>query len=156
MRDRFLGGLLPAVADRDVRCVLTVGRGTDLDALPPVPSNVTVVPFLPQRPLLTRASIAISHGGLDTLLDIAQARLPHVTIPLHSYDGHVNGQRIEAIGAGRAVTGPDVTPAVVGAAIDEVTDNPVVDTAVSQLADAIEALQSTHEVVTHLQTASRV
>jgi|GEM_PF-6505724 len=52
MRDRFLAGLLPAIADRDVRCVLTVGHDTDLDALPPVPANVTVAAFLPQRPLL--------------------------------------------------------------------------------------------------------
>jgi hypothetical protein len=155
MRDRFLGGLLPAVAERDVRCVLTVGRSTDLDALPPVPDNVTVAPFLPQRALLERAALAVSHGGLNTVLDVAAARVPHVVIPLHAYDGHVNASRVEALGAGRSVTGEVVTPGAVGAALDDLTRDETAAAAAGRLADALEALPAPHEVVSHLEWAAR-
>lgn len=154
MRDRFLGGLLPAIADLDVRCVLTVGRQTDLDALPPVPTNVTVAPFLPQRPLLERAALAVSHGGLNTVLDISQARVPHVVIPLHSYDGHVNAHRIQALGAGRAVTGPHLTPEHVGGVVDAVLGDTAVEAAVHRLADAIEQLPDLAHAVRHLELLS--
>ncbi len=151
MRDRFIAALLPAIAARDVRCVLTVGRDTDLDALPPLPPNVTVAAFLPQRSLLARADLAVSHGGLNTLFDITSARIPHVVIPLHSYDGHVNAQRVDALGVGRAMTGPAVNPTAVGAAIDELTQDDTARAAVDRLADELEALPAVHQVVANLE-----
>lgn|GEM_PF-5683564 len=78
-----------------------------------------------------------------------------MVIPLHSHDGHVNAARVEALGVGRAVTGPTVTPSAVGAAMDELFDNAAVTAEVDRLADAIDALPSARQVVTDLEACSR-
>lgn len=151
MRDLFLGALLPALAQLDVRCVLTVGRHTDLDAVPTAPDNVTIAPFLPQRPLLAMADLAVSHGGLNTLLDVAVAGVPHVVVPLHAGDGHWNAARIAALGVGRSLTGPSVTPAAAATAIDDVLGDIEAMAAARRLAEEVGALPAPDDVVPRLE-----
>jgi len=155
MRERFLGALLPAMAERDVRCVLTVGQRTDLAALPDPPDNVTIAPFLPQRALLALAAVAVSHGGLNTTLDIAAARVPNVVVPLHAADGHWNAARVQQLGAGRSLAGPELTAAGLAAAIDGLLDDADAAVAAMRLGDAVAALPPPAEVVDRLEAAAR-
>ena len=151
MRDRFLDALLPALAELDVRGVLTVGRDTNLDALPAVPDNVMVAPFLPQRPLLAVVDLAVSHGGLNTMLDVSAAGLPHLVIPLHAADGHWNAARIDALGVGRSLTGPSVTPSAVATTIGDLLGDPGATTAAARLAEEVAALPAPREVMHQLE-----
>ena len=154
MRDRFLGAVLPAMAELDVRCVLTVGRGTDLGALPEAPDNVTIAPFLPQRALLALAALAVSHGGLNTTLDVAAARVPHVVVPLHAADGHWNAARVQQLGAGRSLSGPALTAPGLAAAIDELLGDADAAMAAMRLGDAVAALPAPADVVDELEATA--
>lgn len=150
MRDRFLEAVLPALAQLDVRCVLTVGPHTDLDALQPASDNVTLASFLPQPPLLAAASLAISHGGLNTTLDVAAAGLPHVLVPLHASDGHWNAARIVALGVGRSLTGPSIPPCAAADAIRDLLSDTAARDAARQLAGEVAALHAPDDIIPKL------
>lgn len=52
----------------DTQVVLSVGKNIDPDDLRPIPSSVIMVNTAPQIELLKRASLCITHAGLNTVL----------------------------------------------------------------------------------------
>src|SRR5215472_9169274 len=61
--------ILEAVSEfPDMQVVLSVGRNVDPNDLGPVPTNTIVVSSAPQIELLTRATLCITHAGLNTTL----------------------------------------------------------------------------------------
>ncbi len=68
-----------------IQVVLSVGYNVDLDDLGPIPSNTIVVNSAPQIELLKRASLCITHAGLNTALEALAQGVPMVAIPI-GYD----------------------------------------------------------------------
>jgi MGT family glycosyltransferase len=58
-----------------------------------VPSNVIVVPFVPQFEVLKRASLALTHAGINTVKDCLYFGVPMVPVPLFN-DQPGNAARI--------------------------------------------------------------
>jgi MGT family glycosyltransferase len=79
-----------------------VGRDLDLDALPDVPENVHVEPWVPQQDVLAHASAAVVHGGSGSTLGALAAGVPLVVVPLFA-DQPQNARRVHEVGAGIAV-----------------------------------------------------
>ena len=65
--------------------VLSVGENLAVDELGPIPSNVIVVRAAPQIELLKRATLCITHAGLNTALECLGQGVPMVAIPI-GYD----------------------------------------------------------------------
>ena len=65
-----------------VQLVLSTGKNVDINALRPLPANAIVAPSLPQVELLSRASICITHAGINTVLEALSAGVPLVAIPV--------------------------------------------------------------------------
>lgn len=55
--------------------------------------------FVPQRAALARASVVISHGGLNTVMDALLARTPLLVLPL-AFDQHGAAARVVHAGVG--------------------------------------------------------
>src|SRR6476646_3982474 len=55
-----------AARHRNVQLVLSIGGCLDLDQIGPLPGNAVVVRHAPQLELLKRASVCITHAGLNT------------------------------------------------------------------------------------------
>jgi MGT family glycosyltransferase len=96
------GAALAAVADLPVRALLTVGRDLDMEALPEIPDNVHVEPWVPQQDVLRHAAAAVVHGGSGSTLGALAAGVPLVVIPLFA-DQPYNARRVHEVGAGIAV-----------------------------------------------------
>jgi MGT family glycosyltransferase len=62
--------------------VLSVGANLNLDELGAIPSNVIVARYAPQIELLKRATLAITHAGLNTVLESLGQGVPMVAIPI--------------------------------------------------------------------------
>lgn len=127
---------LEALAGLDVRALLTVGHGTDLDALGPVPANVHVERWVPQADVLAQAAAVVCHGGSATTLGVLAAGLPQVVVPLFA-DQPYNAARVEATGAGVVVRPPD--PGQLAAALDRVLADPSFGAAAAGLAGEMHA-----------------
>ncbi|HEV2309345.1 MAG TPA: nucleotide disphospho-sugar-binding domain-containing protein, partial [Acidimicrobiia bacterium] len=96
--------LLDAVADLDVRVLLTVGRVFDAAALGSVPRNVHVEAWVDQATVLSLARAVVCHGGSGTLLGALAAGVPLVVVPVFG-DQVDNGRRVAAAGAGVVADG---------------------------------------------------
>jgi MGT family glycosyltransferase len=67
---------------KDLQLVLSVGDQLDPKQIGPVPSNAIIAKRAPQLELLKRASVCITHAGLNTVLESLTQGVPQVAIPV--------------------------------------------------------------------------
>jgi UDP:flavonoid glycosyltransferase YjiC (YdhE family) len=89
------------------RVLLTLGEAGDPTALGPVPANVHIERWWPQREVMPHAALVVGHGGFGTTQAALVAGVPQVAIPLFSSDQFANAERLQAVGAGVALAGPN-------------------------------------------------
>ncbi|MET7395843.1 nucleotide disphospho-sugar-binding domain-containing protein [Dactylosporangium sp. NPDC005572] len=75
-----LGILLAALADLDAEIVATV-PGPERERLGRLPANVRTVPWVPLAALAPTCAAVVNHAGPGTLLTVALAGVPQVTVP---------------------------------------------------------------------------
>lgn len=92
-----------ACADLNVQLVMSLGGGLDPETLPNLPGNPLVVTYAPQLELLQKASLAITHAGLNTTLEALSYGVPMVAIPITDDQPGV-AARIVWTGAGELIT----------------------------------------------------
>lgn len=85
-----------ACADLDVQLVIA---GRSPESLGPLPENVIAAAYAPQLELLAKASLTLTHGGLNTVLDSLSCGVPMVLVPL-TYEQPAIAVRVARIGAG--------------------------------------------------------
>ncbi|MEN9568248.1 MAG: hypothetical protein RLZZ69_3444 [Cyanobacteriota bacterium] len=71
-----------ACTNLDAQLVISLGGGLDPEALPNLPGNPLVVKYAPQLELLEKASLNITHAGLNTTLESLSYGVPMVAIPI--------------------------------------------------------------------------
>jgi len=67
---------------KDLQLVLSIGEQMDPQQLGPAPKNAIIVKRAPQIDLLKRASVCITHAGLNTVLESLAQGVPQVAIPV--------------------------------------------------------------------------
>jgi zeaxanthin glucosyltransferase len=70
---------------KDLQLVLSIGDQLDPRQLGPAPKNAIVINRAPQLDALKRASVCITHSGLNTVLESLAQGVPQVAIPV-AYD----------------------------------------------------------------------
>src|ERR1700722_16318224 len=101
--DSIYKTILPAVGRiSEIQVVLAKGSNIELADLGPIPSNVIVVERAPQLELLKRATLSITHAGLNTALESLAYGVPMVAIPI-SYDQFGVAARIAYHGVGESL-----------------------------------------------------
>lgn len=90
-----------ACVDLEAQLVISLG-GASLEGLPALLGNPIVVSYAPQLALLERASVAITHAGMNTALECLTYGVPMVAIPITNDQPGV-AARIAWIGAGEIV-----------------------------------------------------
>lgn len=108
-RADFFRTAFAAVADGPWQVIASIGRHLREEALGPIPRNVTVRDFVPQLEVLSRASLCITHGGMNTTSEALWFGVPLLVFPQHG-DQHLVAARVVECGAGLRITPPDVEP----------------------------------------------
>jgi zeaxanthin glucosyltransferase len=67
---------------KGVQLVLSIGDQLEPEQIGPVPGNAIIVKRAPQLELLKRASVCITHSGLNTVLESLAQGIPQVAIPV--------------------------------------------------------------------------
>ena len=121
----FYRDAIAALARLPLRLLVTVGHGTDIGALGPLPADVRVEGWVPQAAVLAHAAAVVCHGGYGTTLGALAEGVPLVLLPLFSSDQWHNAERVAELGAGVMLAGvprgtveppgPDVLAALPGA-----------------------------------------
>ena len=97
---RFLSSVLAAARQRtDWQWVISTGESAYQDALQRAPSEAVVVPYAPQLGLLSRASVMVTHAGLNSLKEALWHAVPLAALPC-MLDQKGNAARIAYHGLG--------------------------------------------------------
>src|SRR5262249_50519406 len=116
--------IVAAVAkNRHLQLVLSIGDQIDPKQIGPVPNNAIVVKQTPQLELLKRATVCITHAGLNTVLESLAQGVPQVAIPI-TYDQPGVAARIAHKGTGVVTSLDKLTTDDLGLLLDEVLTNP--------------------------------
>lgn len=107
----------------EAQVVLSIGNNMDPDDLGEIPANTIVVRKAPQIELLKRASLCITHAGMNTALESLAQGVPMVAIPI-GVDQPGVAARIAYHGAGEFVEVPDVTAEKLSELVRAVLNNP--------------------------------
>jgi MGT family glycosyltransferase len=112
LQNRQLGvfeAIAAACEGLDAQLVISLGGSATPEALPQLPGNPLVVGFAPQLELLPKASLTITHAGMNTTLESLNNGVPMVAIPITNDQPGV-AARIAWAGCGEVVPlkGPNV------------------------------------------------
>lgn len=141
-----------AAAGLPIQLVLSLGSGLTRAELGPLPGNPLVVSYAPQRQLLERAALMITHAGMNTALDCASLGVPMVAIPI-THDQPNIAQRIVYHRCGEMVTLADLTPATLAQAIQQVLTSDTYRLNAQQMAAAISQLNGRHNASNIIEQA---
>jgi zeaxanthin glucosyltransferase len=102
--------------------VLSVGGQVNPEEIGPLSSNTILVKRSPQLELLKRASVCITHAGLNTVLESLSQGVPQVAIPV-SLDQPGVAARIAEKETGLFVPVKDLTVSRVSLVLDQVLND---------------------------------
>jgi MGT family glycosyltransferase len=120
--DHLYQVILDACAELPMQVVLTLGRENGI--MPKrIPANAKVLGFGPQLALLKRASLVITHAGLNTTLESLTQGLPMVALPIANEQPGI-ASRIRHTGVGEWLAIRRLTPARLRAMVHQVMTNP--------------------------------
>jgi len=103
----------------DAQLVISLGGGTTPESLPPLPGNPIVVGYAPQLELLQKATLTITHAGMNTTLESLSNGVPMVAIPVANDQPGV-AARIAWTGVGEVVSLKELSVSKVRSAIGKV------------------------------------
>jgi MGT family glycosyltransferase len=104
---------------KDVQIVLSLGDHVDPKEIGPLPTSAITVKYAPQLELLRRASLCITHAGLNTVLEALAQGVPQVAIPVINDQPGV-AARIAAKKTGLVAPLKELTTARLSRLVDEV------------------------------------
>ena len=105
------------------RVVLATGNAVNVAELGPVPDNFIVRPSVPQLEVLERASVFVTHGGANSLMESFAYGVPVVVLPQMA-EQPINAARSEELGLGLALQKESVTVERLREAVARVAGEP--------------------------------
>jgi zeaxanthin glucosyltransferase len=128
--------IVDAAERKGHQLVLAIGHNLDREKIVAHADNTVIVHHAPQLRLLERATLCITHAGLNTALEALSAGVPMVAIPVAN-DQHGVGARIQYTGCGQVVPLAEVSPERLRQAIQAVLFESSYQENARQLATAI-------------------
>lgn len=99
----FFRACCDAFGQSDWQVLMAVGSPFAEEVLGPIPANVLIQAFVPQLEILPRATLFITHGGMNSVNEALSYNVPLVVIP-HGADQAWVAKRVEALGAGLTIS----------------------------------------------------
>jgi len=108
-----------AFEQSDYQVVMSIGKHTTREQLDPTPENFMVCQSVPQLELLQRATLFITHAGMNSTNVALYYGVPLPAIP-QATDQHYIARRIEQSGAGIRLSPKQVTASRLRNSADEI------------------------------------
>jgi MGT family glycosyltransferase len=104
----FFRACFAAFEREDLQVIMSIGPNVSKEDLGVPPSNVIVKNHVPQLEVLQRASVFVTHGGMNSVSESLAYGVPVVAVPQMGEQAIV-GRRVEELGAGLYVAKDEAT-----------------------------------------------
>jgi UDP:flavonoid glycosyltransferase YjiC (YdhE family) len=131
--------VLEAVAPLDVDALLTVGPAIDPGSVERPPTNVRIERYIPQRFVLARSALLVSHAGSGAMLGAASRGIPQLCLPI-AVDQFENADFVSAAAIGLTLEPHEVEPTTLRDAIQRLLDDPSFMDRANSIANEIAAM----------------
>jgi MGT family glycosyltransferase len=118
----FYKACFSAFRDEPVRVIMSIGTNVSEAALGEPPPNVVVKPHVPQLEVLERASVFLTHGGMNSVSESLYHGVPVVVAPQMAEQAMI-GHRAEELGAGMCLAKDRMTPEHLRAAVNRLVSD---------------------------------
>ncbi len=122
-RPDFFRSCLAAFANLEADVIISVGNKIDIEALGPPPGNCNLARYVPQIEVLRRASVFVTHGGMNSVNEGLYHHVPLVVVPQMAEQALV-GRCVQQAGAGICLNSAGVAPDVLRSAVSQVLREP--------------------------------
>jgi MGT family glycosyltransferase len=146
----LLEAILAGMGGGDVNLILASGRGHDPARFGPQPSHVHIEPYVPQRLLLSRCDLFISHGGFNGVKEALSLGVPLVVIPIHG-DQFYCAERCADLGVARVIDPDNRTPESIARAAATVLGDPRYRTSAAEFQAEMAAMPGPERAVELLE-----
>ncbi len=102
LKRQIFHSIATACEGLDAQLVISLGAGSSVEDFQDLPGAPLVVEYAPQLELLKQAKMAITHAGLNTVLESLSNGVPLVAIPI-TFDQPGVAARVKWTGAGKVV-----------------------------------------------------
>lgn len=122
LQNRLIGvfqDIAAACEDLEAQLVISLGGSAKPESLPPLSGNPLVVEYAPQLEILEKATLMITHAGMNTTIECLMNGVPMVAIPVANDQPGV-ASRIAWSGCGEAIPLKKLTVPRLKAAIAKV------------------------------------
>ncbi len=139
-----------ALAELDVRLLVTVGPSGDPAAIGEQPSHVRVERFVPQTLVLDQCDVVASHGGSGTVLATLGLGIPQLCLP-QGADQFLNAAAIAAAGAGLGLVPADASADAIADAVKRLLGEQSFRDTAAQVSETIASMPGPDEVAVALE-----
>lgn len=136
----------------EAQLVISLGGSATPEALPNLPGSPLVVAYAPQLDLLKKATLTITHGGMNTTLECLNNGVPMVVIPIANDQPGI-ATRVSWSGCGEAIPIKKVTAAKLRTAIQAVLTQKAYKQNALRLQTAIQQAGGTKRAVDIIEQA---
>jgi MGT family glycosyltransferase len=128
---------LIAEACADINAQLVIATGGARRMVGDLPGTPLVVDYAPQLQILSRARLAITHAGLNTVMQSLAVGVPMVALPI-THDQPAIAARVKRCGVGEVIPASRVTAPLLRAAVRRVLSDPAYQLRAAKLKESIE------------------
>ncbi|MBG9767910.1 macrolide family glycosyltransferase [Bacillus vallismortis] len=135
---QFFNQCLEVCKDFDGKVVLSIGKHMKPSELNDIPENFIVRPYVPQLEILKRASLFVTHGGMNSTSEGLYFETPLVVIPMGG-DQFVVANQVEKVGAGKALKKEQLSESLLKETIQEVMNNRAYSEKAKEIGQSLQA-----------------
>jgi MGT family glycosyltransferase len=135
-RPDFFRTCCEAFGQSDWQVVMAVGSLLSRETLGPIPDNVLVQAFVPQLEILPRATLFITHGGMNSVNEALSYDVPMVVVPQGADQAWV-AKRVETLGAGVSLSSRHMNAAHLHRVAGRVASQPAYAQAAAKVGESL-------------------
>lgn len=137
-RPEFYRACFQAFADSPWQVAMSISDRVDPADLGAAPANFDVRASFPQPAVLDRASVFLSHTGMNSTMESLYAGVPLVAVP-QMPEQEANAQRAEELGLARRLAADEVTAEQLRSTVDEVAGDEVMRARSAEMSRSVRA-----------------
>jgi UDP:flavonoid glycosyltransferase YjiC (YdhE family) len=133
----------------DYEIVVSTGNAVEPDRFGTLPDHIRIMKHVPQKEVLARAKLFVTHAGYKSFMEAVAAGTPMITIPLIG-DALYTAKRAVEAGVAKNLVGRQVTASAIEAACKEVLTSTDYTIAVDRLRSQMLDLPGLNQLVEDL------